>query len=376
MRILHTSDWHLGKQLCEHPLLQDQRQVLAQLTAILAGGEHDAVVIAGDIFDRAVPNEDAVGLLGGWLNELREVAPSLPIILVAGNHDSGIRLAWAAGLLSRSNVHIRGTAQQVGDPVLVTTAAGEEAEIWPVPFLWPRDLDVEGVTPSQVSALQAAVGLVRSKQTAGKTQVLVAHCFAQGGTTSESERNLVGQATLIPPEFFEGFDYVALGHLHRPQAVRGTQARYSGSLLKYSFSEVNDKKQALSVEVKSGMPPVVSPHPLVPLRDLVEIESTLEEAIENPAFAQYRGDLVGVQLTKAHTAGNPAALLRARFPFLVRLHNPVEVEPTVSVPPRARGAEKDDVVEDFTAFEAHIGYSPPQPEVVSALHQLLAGGAQ
>jgi exonuclease SbcD len=377
MRILHTSDWHLGKVLLERSLLEDQRHALAQITALLAAEPHDLLIVAGDIFDRSIPPEDAVTLLGDWLVGVREVAPGLPIVLIAGNHDSAARLAWSAGLLARGGVHIRGEAERVGEPVHLTTAAGEEAEVWPVPFLWPGAL-AEGEGPStQVAALEAAVARVHTRQTPGVTQVLVAHCFTQGGRASDSERTFIGQATFVDPALFAGFDYVALGHLHRPQKV-AENTHYSGSLGKYSFSEVDDDKGVLSVDVRAGVPPVVTPRRLRPLRQMRVLSGELPALLESPAYEPFRDDYVSITLTRPVHAGQPMATLRTRFPYLLQLQNPViELVVGSGVPARERVAEANDVEADFLDFQSHIrGVAPPEDVVVAfrALHAAAAKG--
>lgn len=372
MRILHTSDWHLGKVLHERSLLEDQRHVLDQVARLIAEDPHDLLVVAGDIFDRLIPPEEAVILLGDWLNAVREVAPAMPIVLIAGNHDSGARLAWSRGLLARSGVHIRGEAERVDQPIRVTTAAGELAEVWAIPFLWPGALAATDGGPStQAAALDAAMTRIRAQQTPGRTQIAVAHCFAQGGQVSDSERTLIGQATTVEGSLFDGFDYVALGHLHRPQAV-GTHARYSGSLLQYSFSEAGDDKGVLSVDVRAGALPVATHRPLTPLRALRTLSGSFDALLHTDVYELYREDYVSITLTEPVLAGQPMARLRARFPNLLQLNNPVPETDGLAVSHQGRARDRDDIGLDFLDFQQHLRGTPPPADVAAAFASLRA----
>jgi exonuclease SbcD len=369
MRVLHTSDWHLGKVLMERSLLDDQRHALGQITSLLATDPHDLLVVAGDVFDRSIPPEDAVTLLGEWLSELRAVAPRLPVVIIAGNHDSAARLAWSSGLLAQAGVHIRGEPERIEDPVRIRTQAGEDAEIWPVPFLWPGSVDVGEGPSTQARALEVAVERVRARQTAGKTQVLVSHCFTLGGRTSDSERTLIGQATFVDPAVFAGFDYVALGHLHRPQEV-SANTRYSGSLLAYSFSETSDEKVAVSVDVRAGEAPVSRPHPIRPIRPMRVLKGELDALLASPAYTEFQDDYLSIVLTKPEHGRQPMAMLRTRFPHLLQLQNPVVELATDAAPARSRAREKDDVEGDFTDFQQHIRGGPAPDDVAAAFRAL------
>jgi exonuclease SbcD len=336
---------------------------------MIQSSAHDLLVVAGDIFDRSVPPEDAVSLLGAWLAEVREVAPGMPIVLIAGNHDSGARLAWSSGLLSAAGVHIRGEADRLEEPVRVRTAAGEDAEVWPLPFLWPGAIAADEGPMGQARTLELALDRVRARQTQGKTQVLVSHCFAQGGRTSDSERALIGQATLVDPAWFRGFDYVALGHLHRPQAV-ADNARYSGSLLAYSFSEVSDGKGAVSVEVSAGREPAASVAPIAPLRPMRTARGELDQLLHDAQFAALEDAYLSIELTRPVEGAQPMAMLRRRFPHLLQLSNPIAEAKLASAPARSRARDTEDLAADFEDFERHIRGEAPPDDVAAAFRAL------
>lgn len=370
MKVLHTSDWHLGKTLMEHSLHEDQQHALDQLTAMVSAEPHDLLVVSGDIFDRGIPPENAVRLLGSWFADVRSADAGLPIVMIAGNHDHGVRLAWARGLLAHANVHIVGEPDAVGEAIRITTRSGENAEVWALPFLWAGSFPDPGEKGrTQVGAIEVALARIHARQTPGHTQILLAHCFAQNGTASDSERTLLGQATRVDPTIFAAFDYVALGHLHRPQKV-APNAHYSGSLAKYSFSEVADRKGVNSVTVRAGALPVVTQKRLTPFRDMQLLTGELNELLTDPRHDDAVNTYVSVTLTQPVMLGNPMAALRKRFPFALHLDNPMAPVAEGSVPPHARNGKENDVGEDFLLFHKHLYGRDAEPDIVAAFQTL------
>lgn len=364
MRILHTSDWHLGKCLSGHSFLLDQDLALSQLRAHLVAEDYDLVIVAGDIFDRPTPSEDAVRMLGAWLGAVRGVKPLLPIVLIAGNHDNGPRLAWTSSLLDHQQVYLRGAAEGVSEPMIVTDRDGEEAEVWAIPFLSPGAMGER--PPSQVAAMGAAVERIRAKQRPGVIQVLIAHCFVANGATSDSEQSFVGTATQIQAEQFEGFDYVALGHLHRPQKV-APNARYAGSIARYSFSEAAHGKVALDITVAQGKPHVCVELPLHTLRPMYRITGTLAALRDDPVYADRLGAYVELTLDPPVDEGSPYDELRKRWPYILAFHNDL-VSP-VSALSKVRdavGTGRRDLVQDFMDFDAQFPRTDTAPEAVHA----------
>lgn len=367
MKLLHTSDWHLGRVLHERPLLPEQVAFLAQLVALLREDPHDALIVAGDVFDRSIPPEEAVERFGDFLRDLRAACPALPIVIIAGNHDSAARLAYASPLLAAAGVHVRGAldpARAIERPVRVRAADGEEAELWPLPFLWPGALSAhaegdEAPLGSQEGAFVEALRRLRDRRDATALQVLVAHCFAAGGAVSDSERTLIGTATQIDAACFADFDYVALGHLHRAQRV-APNAWYSGSPLKYSFSEAGDAKALLSVTLSRGAPAEVRRIPIAPARDLAILRGALRELLEDPRHLPYAERYLRIELTEADATAQPMALLRARFPFLLDLRIPRAEASDARIAPADRRARAD-VEQDFVDFERRLRGEAPLP---------------
>ena len=272
MRFLHTADWHLGRSFHNVSLIEDQAHVLRQLVDLAKDAEVDAVIVAGDVYDRAVPPPDAVSLLSDVLGELA-LGLGIPVIMIAGNHDSAERLNFGAQLLARSRCHIFGRLGAQPDHVVLEDAHGP-VHVLGLPYAEPSvvrertgaDLHTHDAAMAHLAAAAAA------NVPEAERSILVAHCFVAGGSESESERPLsVGGAGNVSAAAFEPFAYTALGHLHRPQAA-GPNARYSGSLLKYSFSEVDHEKSVSLVELDAAGAATVEEVSLTPRRDMRLIE--------------------------------------------------------------------------------------------------------
>lgn len=377
MRILHTSDLHIGKLLHGHSLLDDQRHVFTQITQAVVDQQPDALIVAGDIFDRSIPPVGAVALLGEWLTDLRSKAPDVPIVIISGNHDNGKRLAWASALLDPM-IHLRGDPEDLERPIHFTTRAGEQVEVWAMPFLWPGALPPpEGEVNSQEAAFRTGLDIIAERREDTRTQVLVAHCFARGGAESDSERRLVGQATLIDPSLFEPFDYVALGHLHRAQKA-GRKGHYSGSPLAYSFSENSAEKCLLMVEASRGTTPAVERLPLQPLRPVMVVETTLDALLEQGTHDHLRDVYLSVRLTERAVHRDPMQRIRARFPFALELRTPLAELGEGAQLKVASRTGRIDLGSDFESFWRQVE-GVDAPESVKAAFDLLRpdqGGLQ
>ena len=252
MKFIHTSDWHLGRQFHHQSLLEDQAKVLEQLLQYIEQEAVDAVIIAGDIYDRAVPPAAAVKLLDDTLAKIC-LDLKVPVILIPGNHDSADRLSFGSRHLRTANLHIISELSQITDAIAIKSQDCT-VHIFGIPYNDPENVrnhfNIEVKTHDQAHRHLVAQILAVKPET---PTVLVSHCFMEGAESSESERPLsIGGAECISTEPFAPFDYVALGHLHCPQHKEQEQIRYSGSLIKYSFSEHNQKKAVTLVEINAN----------------------------------------------------------------------------------------------------------------------------
>jgi exonuclease SbcD len=373
LRVLHSSDWHLGRSLHEESLLDDQAWALEQLLALVRDERPDVLVVAGDIYDRAVPPADAVELLDDVLTRLAELG--VPAVLIAGNHDSAERLSFGARLLAPRGLHLRGGLQGAAEPIEI---AGKGL-VYAVPFVDPdvvRGLEGDEAIRGHAAATERVLGRARADAAArALPTVLVAHAFVQGAAqTPDSERPIVvGTAGCIPAEIVGGFDYVALGHLHEPQEV-SPGVRYSGSLLKYSFAEAAHEKGAVLVEVERGR---ASPRTirLGARRDVVRLQGTLRELLRREDLARHEQDLVEVTLDDPDYVLDAKHRLQARFAHVLNV-----VRRELSVTPgegafgqQVAGAGKDDLKLFESFFETVTGALPgPEHRTVftDALAQL------
>lgn len=329
-RFLHTADWHLGRAFHGEELLASQAAFVDFAVELARAERVDGILLAGDLYDRALPPVDAVRLASEALARLAEVAP---VIVISGNHDSAARLGFGAELFARARVHIATDPARIGEPVSIGGAL-----VYPLPYLEPdlvrEPLGVQERSHAAVTA--AAMERVRadlarrgvSASGAGAAPVVVmAHAFVSGAAGSESERDLaVGGAAHVPPGIFAGADYVALGHLHGPQVVGGGAGRYAGSPLAFSFSEATQRKSLAIVEVGSAgaggasagaagveLIPVPVPRPLATLR------GTLDELLADPRLRDREGAWVQATLTDPVRPSDAMERLRARFPHAVVL---------------------------------------------------------
>jgi DNA repair protein SbcD/Mre11 len=326
MRLLHTSDWHIGRTLHGADLLREQEEVLSGLADVVGAEAVDVVVVAGDVYDRAVPSADATGVLDRVLMRLR--SSGAVVVLTPGNHDSARRLSFGAGLMARSGVHVRATTAGLDEPVLLRDEHGEVA-VYGLPYLEPEiarhELGLgrraDGAARSHEAVLTEAMERVRRDLflRPGARSVVLAHAFVGGGVPSDSERDIcVGGVDLVPAPVFDGVDYVALGHLHRPQTIT-ERLRYSGSPLAYSFGEAGQEKQVWLVDLDAtglaGVRALTLPTP----RPLTLLTGTLDELLADPAHACVEEHFVSARLTDDVRPADPMRQLQTRFPHCVHL---------------------------------------------------------
>lgn len=367
MRILHTSDWHLGRAFHRVNLLGAQAAFVDHLVETVRTREVDAVLVAGDVYDRAVPPLAAVELYDRALHRLADLG--VPTVMISGNHDSARRLGVGAGLIDRAGIHLRTDPDGCADPVVLADVHGEVA-LYGLPYLEPalvKDRFGAGRV-SHEAVLGAAMDRIRADlatRPPGTRSVVLAHAFVTGGQASDSERDItVGGVEAVPAAVFDGVDYAALGHLHGCQTIN-ERVRYSGSPLAYSFSEADHRKTMWLVELGAegeiaGAERVDTPVP----RALARLRGPLEELLDDPALAGYEDRWVEATLTDPVRPDDPMARLAARFPHVLSLaFDPEgrEEDSGASYAQRLKGRSDQEIAEDFVA---HVrgGGAPSEAE--------------
>ncbi|MDB1089411.1 exonuclease SbcCD subunit D [Streptomyces sp. ACA25] len=352
MRLLHTSDWHLGRSFHRVGLLDAQRAFLEHLVSVVRDHRVDAVLVAGDIYDRAVPPLPAVQLFDEVLHHL--AALGTPAVMISGNHDSGRRLGVGAGLIGRAGIHLRTDPAGCATPVLLRDEHGEVA-CYGLPYLEPtlvRDHFAAGKA-GHTQVLGAAMDQVRADlagRPEGTRSVVLAHALVTGGAESDSERDItVGGVSSVPASVFDGVDYAALGHLHGCQTI-SDRVRYSGSPLAYSFSEAGHRKSMWLIDL--GPHGEIDAERLdcpVP-RPLARIRGRLEDLLADPALTRHTDSWVEATLTDSARPAEPMARLSARFAHVLSLAFDPQGAPPGERPSyaqRLRGRTDQQITEDF-----------------------------
>ncbi|MDX6285994.1 MAG: repair protein SbcD/Mre11 [Frankiales bacterium] len=360
MRLLHTSDWHLGRSFHRERLLPAQADFVDFLVGVVKAERVDAVLISGDLFDRALPPVDAVMLADEALRRLADAGAQ--VVTISGNHDSARRLGFAADLIAAAGVHIRTDPEQCDRAVQLGDAHGPVA-VYALPYLEPELVreTLAADAGGHQAVLTAAMARVRADlaaQPAGTRSIVLAHAFVDGGQPCESERDITaGGVAVVPAATFAGVDYAALGHLHGRQTLTPT-TRYSGSPLAYSFSEAPHTKGCWLVELDahgvSTVEPIETPVP----RRLAQVRGSLDTLLTDAEFTTYEDCWLQVTLTDAARPAEPMERLRKRFPHtLVLAFEPdgAAADTSSSYAARLRGQSDIDVA---LGFVDHVRHRP------------------
>lgn len=315
MRLLHTSDWHLGRAFHRVNMLGAQAGFIGHLVATVRERGVDAVVVSGDVYDRAVPPLAAVELFDDALHRLADLG--VPTVMISGNHDSARRLGVGAGLIGRAGIHLRTEPSACGTPVVLRDDSGDVA-FYGLPYLEPALVKDEfGVEkPGHEAVLAAAMDRVRADlatRPRGTRSVVLAHAFVTGGQASDSERDItIGGVAAVPAGVFDGVDYAALGHLHGCQTIT-ERVRYSGSPLPYSFSEADHRKSMWLVDLDAEGAVTAERVDCPVPRALARIRGTLEELLADPGLTRHEEAWIEATLTDAVRPADPMARLAERF---------------------------------------------------------------
>jgi exonuclease SbcD len=375
MKFLHLSDLHIGKTVNGFSMLEEQCHVFEQIIRYIDAEKPDAVLIAGDVYDRAVPSVEAVRLFDDFLTNL--AAKEVTVILISGNHDSPERLNYASRLLSERKLHLCGVFDGVLRSVTLSDTHGD-VTFWMLPFIKPsgvRGLFADREVESYTDAINAA--LESADIDYSKRNVLLSHQFyTTAGVTpirSESEINPVGGLDAVDAGLLARFDYVALGHLHGSQGVGGN-VRYTGSPIKYSFSEWKQAKAATLVQIEEKGSVTVTALPLTPLRDMREIKGSLEQLLSDEVSAQgNKEDYLRVILTDEDEIIDPMGKIRSVYPNVMALdfensRTRIDVSGT---PPEAGQLEKLSPYDLFSEFFLEMSGGVMSEEQMQIVRTLL-----
>lgn len=318
MKFLHLSDLHIGKRVNGFSMLDDQRHILAQILEIIQEKRPDAVIIAGDVYDKTLPPAEAVQVFDDFLTSLHR--RKIKVFIISGNHDSPERIAFGSRLMEPEGIYLSPVYSREISPTVLTDEYGE-INIYLLPFIKPAhvraafpDLEINSYT----DAVKAAVSALQADTE--QRNVLVTHQFVTGAVRSESEELSAGGTDNVDVSVFDGFDYVALGHIHRPQQAGKETVRYCGTPLKYSFSECSHKKSVTFVELSAKGDTKIETVPLVPLRDLYEIKGTYMEVTAKSFYENLdTGGYFHITLTDEEDVPDAPAKLRTIYPNLMKL---------------------------------------------------------
>ncbi|MBR3342651.1 MAG: exonuclease SbcCD subunit D [Solobacterium sp.] len=319
MKFIHLSDLHLGKRVNEYSMLEDQQYILTKIINIIDEEAPEAVILAGDIYDKPVPPAEAVELFDDFLYSL--AVRKLQVFVISGNHDSPERLAFGNRLIDASGIHLSPVYSGEVRPIPLQDEYGT-VEVYMLPFIKPvhvrRFYPDEEIT-SYTDAMRTAITHMNVDPSV--RNVLVTHQFVTGAARSESEEISVGGTDNVDASVFEPFDYTALGHIHGPQNIGSEKIRYCGTPLKYSFSEAHHRKSVTVVEMKEKGNMTVRTVPLIPKRDLVELKGTYEEVTRKSFYegTGYQKDYTHITLTDEEDIPNAISRLQVIYHNLMKL---------------------------------------------------------
>ncbi|MGN0501854.1 MAG: exonuclease SbcCD subunit D [Ruminococcus sp.] len=370
MKYIHLSDLHIGKRVNEFSMFEDQEYILSQIIRIIDSEKPDAVLIAGDVYDKSIPPSEAVTLFDRFLCLLSE--RNLQVFVISGNHDSPERLSFASRLIEKSGVHISPVYNGHIEPFKMKDEYGE-VNIYMLPFVKPanvrRFFDDREIA-SYTDAIDAAVSEMNVNSES--RNVLITHQFVTGANRTESEEISVGGTDNVDVSVFDDFDYVALGHLHRPQNCLSERVRYCGTPLKYSFSEANDKKSVTVVELKEKGSLEVRTADLVPKHDMCEIKGKYEELTAKSFYENttYQTDYMHITLTDEEDIPDGVGKLRTIYHNLMKLdYDNKRTRSNSQITGAQKVEEKTplELFEDFYELRNNQPMSEEQKEYISSL---------
>lgn len=371
VKILHTADWHLGKVVQGISMVEDQRFILQQLIGKIDELQPDVVIVAGDLYDRSIPPVEAVHLLDAVFNEIVKER-KIPLLAIAGNHDSTSRVNFGSTIFSASGLYMQGKLSKEMEPVILSDEFGE-VSFYLVPFADPQEVrfvfDDEEVRSNQ-QAMEKIIGTIAEDQ---NRSVCIAHAFVtkngeQQENPDDGERPLsIGGSECIDAQLFERFNYTALGHLHQAHFVQSEKIRYSGSPLKYSVSEETHKKGFLMIDLQQDGQIAVEKHPFFPLRDLRRVKGYMADILQ----MEPSDDYVYVTLLDETVIITPMEKIRTIFPNAMHIERSI-IRGEQEIAPLGESKQAMDTPTLFKAFYEEILGDAPNEDMNELFNELLA----
>lgn len=317
MKVMHIGDLHIGRTINQHSLLDDQEYLLKKLVNKIDELNIELLIIAGDIYDRSLPSKESVLLFETFV-KMVNIERKIPILAVSGNHDGAERLGYGKSWFKTHDFYISTEIEDSFQPITY-----ESVDFYLIPYIEPVEARFyfnDDMITTHASAYEAIISKIEEKMDRTKFNIVVSHLFIQGGNESDSERPLtLGAVEHVPQSLFNMFDYVALGHLHHPFAIQSENVSYSGSLMKYSFSEVNQPKGFRMLEIYGEIKN--SFIPLAPLRDMAVIEGSFQDVYDEAYASSFQHDYMRMVLTDMRHINDPMTKLKQLYPNLLELRH-------------------------------------------------------
>ncbi|BDR63468.1 nuclease SbcCD subunit D [Clostridium tetani] len=362
MKIIHTGDWHIGKIVNEFSMIEDQKIVLEQLINIVKDEKPNVLVIAGDLYDRSIPPVEAVELLDRTFNKIL-LDLKVPILAISGNHDSPERLAFGSKILTENGLHIVGSLDKEKKEIkkVILKNDNENFNFYLLPYYDPKEIKYifqDDKISTHDDAMKVLIDIIKKDLNKNEKNILITHAYtsfikdSQSLEVCQSERPLsIGGTDIVNAEYFSEFTYTALGHLHKPQKVKDNRIRYAGSILKYSFSEVNHKKGVTIVNIDKDGEIEIDFREFKPKRDMRIIKGPLEKLISPEIYKETNvEDYIYALLTDEGELIDPIAKLRAVYPNIMGLSREEEIKKEDSKTSAGQGYKNKTKLQLFKEF--------------------------
>ena len=378
MRFLHLADLHIGKRVNGFSMLEDQMYILNEILKLVEEYQTDAVLIAGDVYDKALPSAQAVQVLDQFISKLVELGQQ--VFISCGNHDSAERLAFGGDVMKKAGVYLTPVFSKIPEPIVLQDRWGEIG-FYMLPFLRPSMArTLFSADDQEIASYQDALSAVMSRMKPPKERrnVLLAHQFLTGALQDDSEEFMVGGVENVDYELFTGFDYVALGHIHRAQKVGKDYIRYSGTPLKYSFSEASHKKSATLVEIEEKGKISIQELPLKPLRELRKLKGSYDELVSRENYVGTNTeDYLHITLTDEEEILDVMNKLRFIYPNMMKLeYDNTRTRTRQLIIPREKAVQKNpmDLFETFYEQQNNQKMTDAQRDFAQSILKQIQGG--